>query len=167
MNIIISARQIVKCFLYLGARTKKYTAADTPCRHTFRNSLLTIPQEYCLQASCENCDNNSLPAAAHFFVLTPNCAEWKCFAPTLLREHPATANNVCLSRGFPFFSQRVARHRAFLYRENSTLSALTGKLAQQVLEVTLAKTRFCFAYIHNIKPCEDDTIKSYFCYFKA
>ena len=94
-------------------------------------------------------------------------AEWKCFAikhlkkaefqlrKTLcgyaLRENPAI--RIRLRRGFPFFSRKVKFKQAPLLRENSTLSALAGKLARQVLAVTLAKTRFCFAFIYNINHC--------------
>ena len=95
-------------------------------------------------------------------------AEWKCFAIklydkrifinakhfalTFLRENPAI--RIRLRRGFPFFSRKVKFKQAPLLRENSTLSALAGKLARQVLAVTLAKARFCFALsIITVKLC--------------
>ena len=44
-----------------------------------------------------------------------------------------------------------------------TLSALAGKLARQVLEVTLAKARFCFALLTLCKYCGDTDFEIQFC----
>ena len=91
------------------------------------------------------------------------------FAVTFLRENPPIRKRSLLEGRFSHsFRAKSVKSQALLLRENSSLSALTGKLARQVLEVRSPKSALFGGVLFTSKglAVKKDMLQYFFVVFK-